>query len=862
MEALLDRCLFTRAWTDAKVEDLVEYAGTGKARLFRTGAFTSFDVKESHQGDVKCLPTGARTLLLDAEVSKVMVRGVDKFFDFEDVETKELSKDQLWELGPVWLQRKMAGFTVTLFSLDGESVGVSTKHVVEGSHVDLALGVLNRSLSVAQQKSLAADLFLTEAAVSCECISLNDDLGHPVLERSEYDNMMVIFSIHKRNDLREIAMPVEKVQVLAERWGLPVVPSWRARDCGELHLWLQQREKWLGKGPDGMPLAEGYVVLVELPVTRIASWIVLEEPFTVAPLRLKAKTVRYRVLRSLRSIASEESMESPKLFHEVLAAWSEHIGGYKCFSEAVLELGVCKIASQFETYVSSHRRARLREGHMSIGRAFERLVEFTEGEVRVGRHAPLNVIMLCGIPGAGKTTLTQTLVAMAGRGGSPFRYVINLSRDQVAKEVAAREGIDDSSSKHKRRKLKAMVHRALLAAVNWAVSLSLLQDGPGLLIMDACHAKAETRRVWRAILPKKLESFRLIYVTCADHSELLRRLAKREKHDVLHNAEEAQAALYMVKKVFVAPLEDEPCVWLDTATTSAEDMVRYIFSLYNMETRRQSVIYDYRGAEEKLMTLRAVLLESIVGSVGEGAFTLPVKNAKRVKAPNAILVRLEMSWDELFQIVSEAIMTAAVTDCSILSWWERCKRALGMGTRRRNSIIENGHTRWIHGWLFDGCEEGKALPVDAWRRALSERFDCRSATPHVTIAYDASYVEASSAIFMAGSIAEVTLTSVLFDRFAICLGVVVVIDGRCYEKQLDSSDAVPLHVTVCHTAHVKSSYAGKMFDLFMGWGRHNDELQHLRSGAVVKRSRSKFHNFLKLRLENSISLRGVIHVET
>ncbi|RNF25772.1 uncharacterized protein Tco025E_01964 [Trypanosoma conorhini] len=862
MEALLDRCLFIRAWTDAKVEDLVEYAATDKGRLFRTGPFTSFDVKESQQGDVKRLPTGARTLLLDAEASNVVVRGVDKFFDVEDEEAEALDKDELWELGPVWLQRKMAGFTVTLFSLDGESVRVATKHVVEGLHVDLALGVLNRLLSAEQQKSLAADLFLAEAAVSCECITVGEDLHHPVLERGEYDNTMLIFSVHKRNDLREIAMPVEKVQVLAERWGLPVVPSWRAGGRGELQQWLQQREKWWGKGPDGIPLAEGYVVLVELPVTRIAPAIVLEEPFSVAPLRLKAKTVKYRLLRSLRSIVSKESTESPKLFHEVLAVWSEHIGGYKCFRQAVLERGVCELCSQFEAYASTHRRTRVRGGHMSVGQAFERLIEFTEGELLLRRQAPLNVIMLCGIPGAGKTTLAQALVAVAGRGDSPFRYVVNLSRDQVAKEAAAREGIDDSSSKHKKRKLRALVHRAFLAAVNRAVSLSLLQDGPGLLVMDACHAKAETRRVWRGVLPKKLESFRLLYVTCADHSELLRRLAKREDHEVLHNADEAQAALYAVKKVFFAPLDDEPSVCLDSASTAAEDMARHVFSLYGMDAQRHSVVYDDRGTEAKLIALRAALVESLVGCVGEGAFMLLASNTKRAKAPNAILVRLEVSWEELFQIAVEAIMAAATADCSTLNWWEKCKRALGMGLRRRHSTIEDGHTRWIHGWLFDGCGGGKAPPLEAWRRALTERFDCRPATPHVTVAYDASSAEASPSVPSAGSLAEVTLTSVLFDRFAICLGAEVVVNGLRYENQLGSSAAVPLHVTVCHTAHVTSSYAGKMFLLFTEWGRHNDELRHLRGGAEVKRSRSKFFNFLRLRLEKSISLRGIVLVET
>ncbi|PWV08301.1 putative RNA ligase/AAA domain containing protein [Trypanosoma cruzi] len=862
METFLDGCFFKKPWTDGRVEGVVEYAGTGKGRLFCTGAFTSFEAKESHQGDVKCLPTGARTLLLDADASKVMVRGVDKFFDLEDDKTEELNKDELWEMGSVWLQRKVAGFTVTLFSLDGESVGVATKHVVEGLHVDLARCVLDHLLSAEQQKLLAFDLFSVEAAVCCECVSLKDDLHHPVLEPVEYDNKLFIFSVHKRNDLREIAVPIEKVQVMSKRWGLPVVPSWRAGGREKLQQWLQKREKWLGEGPDGIPLAEGYVVLVEIPVTRMSSSVVLEEPFTVAPLRLKAKTVKYRVLRSLRSILTGDSTESPKLFHDVLAVWSELIGGYKCFKQAVAQRGVCEICSQFETHVSTHSKRRLRGSHMSIGQAFEKLINFTEGEALVKRRASLNVIMLCGIPGAGKTTLSLALMAMAERGDSPFRYLIYLSRDQVARDVAAREGIDDSSSKHKQRKLRAMAHHALLEAVKQAVLFSLIQEGPGLLLMDACNARAETRRVWRGKFPPKVEGFRLLYVTCSDHPELLRRLAKRRDHDVIRNNSEAQTVLYAVKKVFLEPLEDELCLQLDTASTSAEDIARYVFSLYKGDRQRYATVYDYRGPEEGLKALRATLVESLLGPVGEGASTLLTSSVKRIKTSNAIFVRLEISSDELLQIASEAIMAVTGMDCLSLSWWEKFKRALGIEIRPLCSTIEDGHTRWIHGWLFDGRKEGKAFSADAWRHALTERFECRASAPHVTFAHDASSVESSPLVPEAGSMAEVNLTSILLDRFAICFGAIAVVNGQRYEKQLGLSEAVPLHVTVCHTERVKPSYAGEMFDLFRQWGRHNKELQHMKSGVLVKRSRLKFFNFLKLRLERSVALRGIVVSET
>ncbi|KEG13165.1 hypothetical protein DQ04_01181190 [Trypanosoma grayi] len=862
MKSLLDRCLFRREWDDGKVEEVVKYAGSGKAKLFRTGAFTSFSVKESHQGDVRHLPTGARTLLLDANAGEVVVRGVNKFFDIEDVERDLDDIGKLWEMGSVWLQRKMAGFTVTCFSLDGESVSIATKHVVEGPHVDVARRILCSSLSAEQQKQLASDLFLTGAALSCECISAKDDPHHPVPERNEYDNTLVIFSAHKRSDLREVSVSFETMRVMAERWGLPVVPCWRVSGREELHGWLQERGLWRGKGPDGMPLGEGYVLLVEVPTSHLSPTVIIKDPFTVVPVRLKAKTVKYRVLRSLRSIVAGDSVASPQLFHEVLAVWSEHVAGYRCFRQAVTEHGVFNLCSQFEKHVSERNGVRLRGSEMSIGRAFERLVEFTEKQAHARSQAPLHVAMLCGIPGVGKSTLAQAITEMAERGCSPFRYVIHLNRDRVANDVAVREGIDGSASKHKQRKLRAMVHHAMLNALTRLILLSFLHKGPGLLIMDACNAKVDTRRLWRDVLPKELESFRIFHVTCTDNSTLLQRLANREDHEVLHDLSEAQAALYAVKKSFVEPPESELCVRLDTAISSAEDIARRVLSLYTGDKQPHASIYDCRQAEEELTTLRAALIGSLVGSVDRDVSKLFANTVKRARAGTTVLVQLNMSFDKLIAIAADTIMSVVASSGSSESLWERCRCAPDFDVRRCAAKVEEGHTRWIRGWLFDGSDSDESFSVDAWRHALEERFECKPCFPHVTLVFDGSNAEALSLLPMPGSTAEVTLSSVLLDRSALCFSATVAANGQCYEHQLDSPVAVPLHVTVAHTSEVKASCAGMMFGLFQKWGHHNAELEQTRHDTSVKRSRLKFFNFLKAHLDTPICVRGVVVVET
>ncbi|ORC85513.1 uncharacterized protein TM35_000341250 [Trypanosoma theileri] len=861
MEGLFDRFLFRREWSDGKVDNVLEYANSGRAKLFQTGEFTSFSVKESHQDDVKHLPTGARTLLLNVSANEVVVRGVNKFFDIEDVEMDILDNKEFWKLGCVWLQRKMAGFTVTLFSLDGESVGVSTKHVVEGPHVDVARRVLNNLLNTEQQKHLASELFLRELAVSCECISAENDPHHPVMEEEKYNNNLLVFSVHKRNDLREINIPFEIMQSMVLSWGLSVVPCWSVESTDNLHNWLRERERWVGKDPDGTPLAEGYVLIMEIPTSRLAPLVTIEGPFTIVPLRLKAKSVKYRVLRSLRSIALGDSTAPLQLFHEVLIAWSLNLGGFKCFRRAVEEHGIFKIYLQFEAYVKERISIRHRGSVMNIGQAFEKLLEFTECETCAKQYTPLHVIMLCGLPGSGKSTLARALTEEAERGCSLFQYVINLNRDQISSDVAAQEGIDNSCSKHKQRKLRSMVHHAMLVAINRVILFSLFQKGPGLLIMDACNARSETRRLWRNMLPKKVDSFRLIYVTCSDHVEHMRRLAERQDHDVIHDVSEAQAALYAVKKAFVEPMENEPCVHLDTSNSLVSEMARNILSYYENDQKRHASIYDYRQLEDNLKNNRKLFIDSLIGPFDVDASPLLMRSYKRVKRASTMVVRLETPFNKLLDIAAEVIRNATEPEIATLSWWEKCKRALSFFPIHLTGKVE-GHTRWIRGWLLDGCDTSKPLPTEVWSQALEERFECRSLSPHVTLLYDTTGAETSSSDPTPGSVAEVTLDDVLLDRSALCFGVTVTINGKSYVSQLSSTELIPLHVTLGHTAQVKSSYAGMMFDLFQQWGEHNKELEQTKHGASVKRSRLKFFNFLKVRLEKSISLKGVVVVET
>lgn len=869
MEVLVERCLFKREWNGANVEDIVECAHSGKAHFIATGAFNSLVVKESHQGDVESLPIAARTLLLSADTSEIVVRGVNKFFDIEDVERDLLMwKGDVAKLQGIWLQRKLAGFVVTLFSLDGKSLGVVTKHVVEGPHVDIAYHILESMLSTEQRRRLARDLFELRAAVSCECISLKDDSHHPVPERTVFDNKLVVFSIHKRDDMREVSVPPDIMQKMAKEWGFPSVPCWRVKNCEELITWLGERQHWEGKDPAGEALAEGYVVVIEDTVQRVSPESQSISPFTALLIRLKAKTVKYRVLRSLRSIVSGESAAHPLLFHKILGSWTEHISGYTCLQQAVTNRGVHQIYSEFESYINDQGNKRYRGSHLSVQQAYKGLLGFTEKEAQTISYAPLDVIFLCGLPGVGKTTLARLIGEMGGNGCSTFRYILHLSRDEVAKCVAEHHGINDSSSKHKKRRLRSMVHQFVQRAFRQSILLSFLLEGPGLLIFDACNAKPSTRQRWRYMLPRELASFRIVYLACAERNILASRIAGRRNHSVLRGAEEAQAALYAVGKEFVAPLESEPCFCLDAAAASAEDLARSVLLLYEETNgpapscRHRATVYDHQQAERELTKHCATFATSILGDHYNDSMTLARSlEVSRKKAVNTVAVQLLVKFDELYEIISDVVKSiTVVVDLPKLSWWERCKRGLGLGNRRRPGVVEKGHTRWLRGWLLDGREVGETPPENVWFRALEDRYECQPALPHVTVFHGPTSAATWVSVPAIGSAVDVTLHSVLIDPFALCLGATVVLNGRRQELQLSPGCAVPLHVTVGHTRRVKASYAGEMFDLFQQRESHNRKLEHMRLGFSVKKSRSKFFNFVQVRLAEQVNVRGVVVV--
>lgn len=266
MQSLLEACFFHREElphprNDAGVECvdlklLSEHVARSRAQLHSVDdGLVSVSVREQCQKDVRGLMCGARTLVIDASTGAVIVRGVNKFFDYADLvserhddDTHEGSKqpscassghpcaaavwDSRFTCCPMWVQRKMAGFVVTLFSLDGRTLRVMSKHVWAGPHVVMARTILSQTLSASQESALAADLHRMQLSVSCECIAEPaQDYAHPIPESAAFHRSLVVFAVQFTHRVMECALAFEHVVTLAAQWGLPCVPHARLPPC-------------------------------------------------------------------------------------------------------------------------------------------------------------------------------------------------------------------------------------------------------------------------------------------------------------------------------------------------------------------------------------------------------------------------------------------------------------------------------------------------------------------------------------------------------------------------------------------------------------------------------------------------------
>lgn len=886
MEQLFDQCLFhheydneatsidgvARAVSLPLLRPLVE---RGRAKLISTGGYSSICVREGSQGDVKGLPCGSRSLLIDDKKGAIIVRGVNKFFDFEDVANAWVDDSLLWASCTVWAQRKIAGFIVTLFALDDLTLGIMSKHVLDGPHVDLARRLLHRQLNPEQIWRVARDLNRLECSASFECVSLQEDYHHPILEDEAFDGTLTLLSIQRSRTLAEIAMPYREVQLMAEDWGVSCTPACTLHGPQDVAEVLQCTQQWHAvyrKHAASATLAEGIVLLVESAGPRDY----LQRSSWVTPVRVKAKTVKYVALRSLRSILRADSQPQELLLHRAIASWAAANG--KDLAAVEKEQGVSGVVQQFERHTSEQARLRFRDAEESVGSAYARLLAITNAEVGATGPCPLTLVMLCGLPGSGKSTLCKAILRRLQAVGS-FDFAVHFSRDVVSSVVSLKQGIDEASSKHRQRRLGALVHRE---TVRWIATLRLytaLTARRGVVLFDACNATEATRRRWRQEFPSSLDSYRLLHVECSDPRQHLERMVHRQDHEVVKSEEDAQRALYVVRKRFVPPTEAEKALYVDTYTTSTEEAAERVVRVVT-EGRRNDLghtsVLSTVTLPAAVQQAEEALMRSLVGvSTVTFAAAANIAVQRRSSPQRTFAVDLQVTTECLLDTLSTALLRAftagenAVSDQrgTLRRWLDNLTERL---TKSRwpapppDMVCVAGQTKWLKGWLFHGAPR-RNLTKAVVRSALTNRYEHMTNRPHVTLLYStdgtigvAEFL--SHPEWTVGSVVRVELTEVLIDRFAICFSATVAGKSMQLVGTAGEAESVPLHVTVGHSAKVHSRYSGEMFSLFANWQRGNEQLELEKSANRAKRSHQKFYNFLRLRLVLPIVVYGQVVV--
>ncbi|TPP49455.1 AAA domain family protein [Leishmania donovani] len=790
MEALKRECWFHREQAtphSTKIDTAVldGYVARGRVALAAVKLSDGRDVssvtfKGASQGDVNGLPCGARSLLIDRADGSIVCRGINKFFDLNEV---------------------------------------MSKHVLVGPHVDAARELLER-VSETRRARLAADLFEWGACACCECIRRAQDYHHPVLELQQFDQQIVLIAVQRRTQLREESLCFSEVTTLAERWGLGCAPGVAVPNSDALRCVFAATASWNATYTpfDMCPqLAEGFVLLIEMAGPTAAPgqrWCL--------PLRLKLKTAKYVVLRAFRSLVYGDSRPQSYVYHQALLGWLQ------LRSAAEVRRRV------EESGLSAQQRVRHRDSQETVGDALARLQRTTALIACPRGRCPLTVVVLCGLPGAGKSTLAMVLSRLlASQEASPFSFVVHLSRDAVGCTVAADHGITDASSKHKQRRLGALVHQTLCDQMREVACFSAETEQSGLLLLDACNATQKSRRIWRQCFPITLHKYEVAYVECSDASAMVQRAARRDGHEVLLSAAEAQQALYAVRKKFQPPSVEEAAWRVDT-TGCCHGIIR---ELGPKVARATSLQLRLDCSTEALRCAAAQLISSSLDEPREPALSF------------ASVGRL------LFRGVSAALRGFS---------WAPSFPVTGHVTR--------GHLKWLRGWLLRGRDPSGPAELE---KALRERFAVVPARPHVTLLYINSVAGATSANqamseylsqtgMHLGQEVTVKVTSLLLDRHALSFGVTLTGGQQVQGQSMHGTrgTATRLHITVGTAPGVPASYAGNMFAIFDVLQAENESLETERreSFRAVNRSQRKYHNFVEYQLSTALPVRGVVEV--
>lgn len=918
MEKLIKACRFAaeesfgalelspvKCVTKEGLESLHALIGKGHAKMTPVGGENvSVVVNERHQGDVDTLFCGARSLIIHKGTGEIQVRGINKFFSLIDIGVDWVRDSSLWSCcESISAQRKMAGFSVNIFSSDGLSLSVMSKHSLDGPHVLIAKRILDFSVSLAFQREMARDLFALDATASCECISLEDDPFHPTMENKAYDQHLVLYAI-QRNQLAEISLCDSGVLSYSKKWGILCVPQKRISTVEVLQQVIQivtsewsPRLDFCSENEEEV-VGEGVVLVLSMasvhdtPLPKLDDQKSGEErefsDFSSSSqwkklVRIKVKTPQYIALRRFRSLLLSETPSSALIIHSVLMEWATIYQMNPV--EVARSQGVCCLWQQFVDYVEKKSRFLYRDALWCVGQGYHKLVRQTIGEIKSEYEAPIMLVTLCGLPASGKTTVGKNLLKCLG--ASSFDYGLHINRDVVYRRLECAGSKENTPmSKHQLQQLNRDVHRELIRLLHQVVKLSSFCRKGIIVVFDACNSTPGGRRVWREVLPKVIQKNILVYVECSDEAAVANRLQHRVDHERLKDLEEAQRALYTVRKKFIPPVNSEQfdtVVHVDTSgdlSTLEKDtrmLAELISGLEMLPSDTELRIIGDSHLFNEIQSLTNPIVHSIlaVPSFSEATTTwmndvLSTKKVHRSTPERVIQLVVDKTFEDLQKLAVQTLLISGVDKRKHGGYREGiAKTGLVLEKESLGSRVVLGNTRWLHGWLGATSELGNEIDFDGLYTAFLTRFSRAPAAPHVTLFFNRESEEGDFCAETGLSLGQRVrglLTHLLIDRYAwiwkvklLCGDVVVNQWERAdNEVNLIRPSNIPLHLTIGCAENVAFTYAGAMEKRFIEWEQADRELALAQRDASAKRSRQKYHNFLELKLDPSIEIWGSV----
>lgn len=802
----------------------------------------SIAYKEGHQSRTSELPVGARSLLLAHDTHAMVLRGLNKFVEFDwGSHTALLTKllEGSTETRFV-LQRKLAGFVVHLFSLDGMHLEVMSKHSLDGRHVTEARRILQATLSADEMTRLARSLYCDSLVASGECVSPVWDATHPVIEGGEA--RIEFFAVGSRCNRAEMTW----LSTMAAAWCASHSLLFVQQEFIPARCIIAKLEEVERRTQQWATASEGFVLVVEVP-TQVVDAAAPAAALCVVPLRFKLKTIRYRVLRCLRSHILGEHILSPQHpfyqhpYMTMFVRWVMELQDSPLTNAAeiaahVRNIGVWKWSNDFEEALARLGKKRKRneagrnetDAPSTSPDALQELIHVVECAASPQRTLH-SAVLLCGIPGAGKSTVAKALVSCSDR------TVVHISRDTIAAHVtrSLQQSSGGPPSNHQLRRLKKAIHDAYCQRIAEVTRWLVFQQEPVLVVLDACHASRASRETFREIMPSTLRSCICVHMSLGDDGPLcaVARVASRVNHEVLSPAD-AEKAVLDVSRVFEAPLAAterhfDQVLTVVSSTTSPEGGAELIADALLMDrTGPSRTQHRVIHSLEDIVINYAALLPLCTSMVGADAWTegLSCMNAMQLTAPvslrlvPALPLDKATLWTFVAQLIAKASsptsreQSAVVNDRSLFSrlasWWSGGQSQSTAPEAR----VGGGHLMWLPGVFLQRDRTDPVAPseVPALVAAMRARYENDLATDqrddiHVTLHYLKGRNATANAEALRASLIsrhngpyQVAVTGVVLDSRGVCLTVAV-------EPNLISDHN--LHITLGHTHHVKAAYS-------------------------------------------------------